>query len=99
MQEYDREQMGNESGRLRESIAILEREKKLIEEVPDMEMENQTKRLRQACFKANYKKRKFMENSRCYNYNYSGTTQQQLCIEYSSSSSSSYNPTANILEY
>lgn len=46
--------------RLREALGILERERKLIEERPDLEMEDTTKRLRQACFKANYKKRKFM---------------------------------------
>lgn len=46
--------------KLRETIDILEEEKKLMEEVPDMELEGQTKRLRQACFKANYKKRKLV---------------------------------------
>ncbi|KAK0587831.1 hypothetical protein LWI29_029582 [Acer saccharum] len=57
---------GREKGRdssdvkVRESIEILEREMKMIEEIPDMEMEDKTKRLRQACFKFNYKKRKFM---------------------------------------
>ncbi|PNX73171.1 protein RKD1 [Trifolium pratense] len=42
-------------------IEMLEKEKKLVEEMPDMELEYRTKRLRQACFKANYKKRKLME--------------------------------------
>lgn len=46
--------------KLRETINILEEEKKLMEEIPDMELEGQTKRLRQACFKANYKKRKLV---------------------------------------
>lgn len=41
-------------------LEILEHQKKLIEEIPDMQLEDQTKRLRQACFKANYKKRKLM---------------------------------------
>lgn len=46
--------------KLREAIDILERERKLLEEMPDMQLEKKTKRLRQACFKANYKKRKLM---------------------------------------
>lgn len=31
-----------------------------MEELPDMQLEDNTKRLRQACFKANYKKRRLM---------------------------------------
>ncbi|GER30031.1 P-loop containing nucleoside triphosphatehydrolases superfamily protein [Striga asiatica] len=41
-------------------LRILEQEKRLLEEIPDMEMEDTTKRLRQAFSKANYKKRKLM---------------------------------------
>lgn len=37
---------------------ILEQEKKLMEEAPDLQFLEDTKRLRQACFKANYKRRK-----------------------------------------
>lgn len=47
-------------GKLQESLEILEHEKKLMEEIPDMQLEDKTKRLRQAFFKANYKKRKLM---------------------------------------
>ncbi|KAL7234536.1 hypothetical protein ACSBR1_018031 [Camellia fascicularis] len=47
-------------GNLREAIEILEQEMKMMEEDPDMQLEDGTKRLRQACFKANYKKRKLM---------------------------------------
>ncbi|XP_065859626.1 protein RKD1-like [Euphorbia lathyris] len=55
---------GEESeGKVKEAIKILEREKKQVEEVPDMQLEHKTKRLRQACFKANYKKRKNMATS------------------------------------
>ncbi|XP_040987633.1 protein RKD1-like [Juglans microcarpa x Juglans regia] len=59
----DIEVLGKEEGeeseaKLRNAIEILEREKKLLEEIPDMQLEDNTKRLRQACFKANYKKRK-----------------------------------------
>ncbi|GAU38729.1 hypothetical protein TSUD_208400 [Trifolium subterraneum] len=60
------EEMGKKEGplgdkELRNAIEMLEKEKKLVEEMPDMELEHRTKRLRQACFKANYKKRKLME--------------------------------------
>ncbi|XP_031374546.1 protein RKD1 [Punica granatum] len=50
---------GNE-GKMKEVVTILEREKKLMEELPDLDLEDKTKRLRQACFKANYKKRKLV---------------------------------------
>lgn len=46
--------------KLRDAIAILEQEKKMLEEIPDLQLEDKTKRLRQACFKANYKKRRLM---------------------------------------
>ncbi|KAK1564957.1 hypothetical protein Q3G72_015603 [Acer saccharum] len=61
LHDYGREKGRDSSDvKVRESIEILEREMKMIEEIPDMEMEDKTKRLRQACFKFNYKKRKFM---------------------------------------
>ncbi|KAI4341447.1 hypothetical protein MLD38_026172 [Melastoma candidum] len=41
-------------------VEILEQERKLLEEVPDVQLKEKTKRLRQACFKANYKKRKIL---------------------------------------
>ncbi|KAK1359821.1 RWP-RK domain-containing protein [Heracleum sosnowskyi] len=43
---------------LGEALMILEHEKKLMEEAPDLQLLDDTKRLRQACFKANYKRRK-----------------------------------------
>ncbi|XP_030494733.2 protein RKD2-like [Cannabis sativa] len=46
--------------RYKQYIELLEREKKLVEEVPDVELNEGTKRLRQACFKNNYKKRKMI---------------------------------------
>lgn len=52
---------GEEEGngvKLRNVLEILEEEKKVMEERPDLQLEDNTKRLRQACFKANYKKRK-----------------------------------------
>ncbi|KAL4561511.1 hypothetical protein LXL04_033678 [Taraxacum kok-saghyz] len=47
-------------GKLREAILILERERKKMEEIPYLKLEHNTKKLRQACFKANYKKRRTM---------------------------------------
>ncbi|KAI8003670.1 Protein RKD3 [Camellia lanceoleosa] len=54
----DKGQKKGAEGRLKEAIDVLEQERKLMEEVPDMQLEDKTKRLRQACFKASYKKRK-----------------------------------------
>ncbi|KAL7222636.1 hypothetical protein ACSBR1_024352 [Camellia fascicularis] len=53
-------------GRLKEAIDVLEQERKLMEEVPDMQLEDKIKRLRQACFKASYKKRKLMGTVNSY---------------------------------
>ena len=55
---------GESEEKLRSAIEILEREKKVLEEMPDTELEDTTKRLRQACFKANYKKRKLTVTGR-----------------------------------
>nr|GMC52641.1 protein RKD1-like [Ipomoea batatas] len=57
------QKIGNSEGVVmaREAIELLEREKKQVEEIPDVELEDTTKRLRQACFKANYKKRRLLE--------------------------------------
>ncbi|XP_011660335.1 protein RKD1 [Cucumis sativus] len=54
----DEEGNGSENYKLKNVLEILENEKKLMEERPDLQLEDNTKRLRQACFKANYKKRK-----------------------------------------
>ncbi|KAK1357725.1 RWP-RK domain-containing protein [Heracleum sosnowskyi] len=47
-------------GKLRAAVGMLEYEKKLMEETPDLKLMENTKRLRQACFKAKYKRRKNM---------------------------------------
>ncbi|CAH8335913.1 unnamed protein product [Eruca vesicaria subsp. sativa] len=44
--------------KLRNDLEILEREKKMIEEDPNWEFGVETKRLRQACFKANHKQKR-----------------------------------------
>lgn len=46
--------------KMKEAVMLLEKERKKMEEVPDLKLENNTKRLRQACFKANYKRRRSM---------------------------------------
>ncbi|XP_019088062.1 PREDICTED: protein RKD3-like [Camelina sativa] len=49
--------------KLRNALELLEMEKKMIEEVPDLTFGEKTKRLRQACFKANYKRRRVFSSS------------------------------------
>lgn len=44
--------------KLKNALEMLEKEKRMIEELPDLEFEDKTKRLRQACFKANHKRKK-----------------------------------------
>ncbi|CAH8257076.1 unnamed protein product [Arabidopsis lyrata] len=60
--------LGNTEGKtpkskLRNALELLEMEKKMIEEVPDLEFGDKTKRLRQACFKAKYKQRRLFSSS------------------------------------
>ncbi|CAA7056891.1 unnamed protein product [Microthlaspi erraticum] len=49
--------------KLRNALEILEKEMKMIEEVPDWEFGDKIKKLRQACFKANYKRRRSLLSS------------------------------------
>ncbi|GMJ13609.1 hypothetical protein HRI_005030000 [Hibiscus trionum] len=44
---------------LTNEIEMLEEHQRMLEKLPDMELTERTKKLRQACFKANYKKRSF----------------------------------------
>ncbi|KAK6920874.1 RWP-RK domain [Dillenia turbinata] len=60
IKDFSREGAEVSEEKLREAIEMLEQEKKLLEEMPDIQLEDKTKRLRQACFKANYKKRRLM---------------------------------------
>ncbi|KAL6526993.1 hypothetical protein OROGR_016083 [Orobanche gracilis] len=46
---------------LTNEIEMLEEHKRMVEKIPEMELTERTKRLRQACFKANYKKRRAMQ--------------------------------------
>ena len=80
MQELGKEGGQESEEKLRNALKILAEEKKMMEEMPDLQLEGNTKRLRQACFKANYKKRKlmgsFMESETERNeYNYEDEVQ------------------------
>ncbi|XP_010550368.1 PREDICTED: protein RKD1-like [Tarenaya hassleriana] len=63
VQELGKMEGEENGGKLRNAVEILEKEKKKIEELPDMEFEDKTKRLRQACFKANYKRKRLMSSA------------------------------------
>uniref|UniRef100_A0A494G8A9 RWP-RK domain-containing protein n=1 Tax=Solanum lycopersicum TaxID=4081 RepID=A0A494G8A9_SOLLC len=55
--------VGNEmKEKLKDMINVLEKEKKKIEEIPDMEIEEKTKQLRQICNMKNHKKRRLMSS-------------------------------------
>lgn len=41
-------------------VEMLQQEKQLLEQRPYVQLDEKTKRLRQACFKANYKKRRLL---------------------------------------
>ncbi|XP_059302183.1 protein RKD1-like [Lycium ferocissimum] len=60
LQELKRGEGNGMEQKWKDVIDSLEEEKKRMEEIPDMELEEKTKKLRQSCFKANHKKRKLM---------------------------------------
>uniref|UniRef100_A0A7N0TX95 RWP-RK domain-containing protein n=1 Tax=Kalanchoe fedtschenkoi TaxID=63787 RepID=A0A7N0TX95_KALFE len=60
VQELGRDEGEGSDEKLKMAVEVLERERKMMEELPDMQLEDKTKKLRQACFKANYKKRKMV---------------------------------------
>ncbi|CAK8567606.1 unnamed protein product [Lathyrus sativus] len=41
-------------------VAMLEKQRKLLENIPGLELNEETKKLRQACFKSNYQKRRLI---------------------------------------
>ncbi|KAJ8554289.1 hypothetical protein K7X08_024967 [Anisodus acutangulus] len=45
---------------LTSEVEMLEEHQRMLEKIPEMELTERTKKLRQACFKANYKKRRAM---------------------------------------
>ncbi|KAJ1388484.1 RWP-RK domain [Sesbania bispinosa] len=45
---------------LANEVAMLEKHKMMLEKLPGMELNEETKKLRQACFKANYKRRRYL---------------------------------------
>ncbi|KAF0901750.1 hypothetical protein E2562_006216 [Oryza meyeriana var. granulata] len=50
----------NNEEQLRMLVEMLQEERRLLEQKPYVQLEEKTKRLRQACFKANYKKRRLL---------------------------------------
>lgn len=54
-----------------------------MEEIPDLKLEDKTKRLRQACFKANYKKRKTMgkQSSTFTTYGHASSSGSSTCVD------------------
>ncbi|GMP34054.1 hypothetical protein CsSME_00007095 [Camellia sinensis var. sinensis] len=75
------EKKGTE-GRLKEAIDVLEQERKLMEEVPDMQLKDKTKRLRQPCFKASYKKRKLMGTVNSHSSSSSSSSSIRAFVDY-----------------
>lgn len=73
--------------KLHEALGRLEEEKKKMEEIPDLKLADNTKRLRQACFKANYKKRKTMGKRSSTNsstltaYGTSSSSNSSICVD------------------
>ncbi|WOL20448.1 hypothetical protein Cni_G29253 [Canna indica] len=53
---------GTSEESVRRELENLEEHKRLMEENPEMQMTERTKKLRQACFKANYKRRRLMQD-------------------------------------
>ncbi|XP_027337140.1 protein RKD4 [Abrus precatorius] len=45
---------------LANEVAMLEKHKMMLEKLPGLELSEETKKLRQACFKANYKRRRYL---------------------------------------
>ncbi|KAL1216749.1 Protein RKD2 [Cardamine amara subsp. amara] len=58
VKELQKMEGGENAGKLQNALEMLEKERRTIEELPDLEFEDKTKRLRQACFKANHKRKK-----------------------------------------
>ncbi|KAH9299709.1 hypothetical protein KI387_031391, partial [Taxus chinensis] len=51
------------NGGASQAVEILKEQKRLMEEIPGIELDERTKRLRQACYKADFKKRRAAQNS------------------------------------
>jgi hypothetical protein len=45
---------------LANEVAMMEKKKRMLEKLPEMELNEEIKKLRQACFKAKYKKRRLI---------------------------------------
>ncbi|XP_074566396.1 protein RKD1-like [Curcuma longa] len=60
VQELGRSSMGEGTNIVGQELERLQQQRKLMVENPEMQLTERTKRLRQACFKANYKKRRLI---------------------------------------
>lgn len=58
----------------KKEIEMLEEHKRMLERVPELELSESTKRLRQSCFKANYKKRRLLLSSAAAHHRLTTTT-------------------------
>lgn len=63
--------MGSNEEYIRREVETLEEHRRLMEENPELQLTEGTKKLRQACFKANYKRRRCREMQQCYFHPYS----------------------------
>ncbi|MCO5563948.1 hypothetical protein L7F22_017600 [Adiantum nelumboides] len=63
IQDLASEHGGKGSARVLNAVKELEEQKRLMEEMPGIELAERTKRLRQACFKASYKKRRLLTSN------------------------------------
>ncbi|GLJ33331.1 hypothetical protein SUGI_0670610 [Cryptomeria japonica] len=93
IQELVKSNAGVSQARLTNAVEILKEQKRLMEEIPGIELDERTKRLRQACFKANYKKRRAAQNNiKSSNTTSSGSScssDQITCFSSASASTSS----------
>lgn len=64
IQDLAKDDGANHTNRVLNAVKLLEEQKKAVEEKPETELAERTKRLRQACFKASYKKRRKQEAAR-----------------------------------
>ncbi|GLJ15946.1 hypothetical protein SUGI_0263560 [Cryptomeria japonica] len=93
IQELAKSNAGVSQARLANAVEILKEKKRLMEEIPGIELDEKTKRLRQACFKANYKKRRAAQNHISSSSNTSSSSSyssnQIICFSSASASTSS----------
>lgn len=81
MQELAKGPEGKTSAPVMNAVKELEHQKKRMEERPGIELAERTKRLRQACFKASYKKRRQAQTlAQQESYEVSGAVPVDQCV-------------------